>query len=170
VLVGEGKGKVARAHPDWEKAAALLTWVAVAFVVLGGFDVALAWWPTFIGNAEWEFGTYTATLNNLPIVLLGVGLLVAAGMARGRPLLLWCTGGVALLIALGLVLGMFMYLTDIPIALKSVTDPTARLGLKKAVTKSLVQGVIYVMMFLAAGVAAWRHTRRRPGMAKGAAV
>jgi hypothetical protein len=74
------------------------------------------------------------------------------------------------LIALGLLAGMFMYLTDIPIALKSVTDPTARLGLKKALAKSLVQGVIYVTAFSAAGIAAWRHTRRRPGMAKGAAV
>lgn len=168
VLVREDKhGGLARGRSDWEKAAAVLTWVALAFVVLGGFDVALAWWPAFFGNPEWEFGTYTATLNNLPIVLLGFGLVVVVGIARGRVVLLWLAAIAGLVIALALLATMFMYATDIPIAFRSVTDPVARLGLKKAVAKSLVQSAVYIPAFLAGGVVAWRHTRRRPGASKG---
>ena len=168
VLVGEDKqGRPARGIPDWEKAAAVLTWLAVAFVALGGFDVALAWWPAFFGNPEWEFGTYTATLNNLPIVLLGFGLVVVVGIARGRLILLWPAAVASLVIALALLLGMFLYLTDVPIALRSVSDPVARLGLKKAITKSLMQSTVYVAAFLTSAVVAWRHTRRRPGAHKG---
>jgi hypothetical protein len=106
----------------------MMAWLGAAFLILGLVDVTLTWIPAQFGSPEWEFGSYTATLNNLPIVLLGLGLLMlAAFLTSSRALLA----------------GAFFYATDLPIALKDATG-TIRTGLLKAIVKTSCQTVIYV--------------------------
>ena len=137
----------------------LLGWLGLVFVVIGCTDLAMAWYPVLIGNPQWEFGTVSRTYDNLPLTSLGLGLLLGAGVARGVK---WWTRIVAvlfLLLALLVIGGLVLYATNIPLALRSVADPLALSGLKRAIAKALVQGVMYGLVFSVLGISALRHSR-----------
>jgi hypothetical protein len=53
-----------------------------AFALVSLADVALAFYPIGFGSAEWEFATATAVMNNLPLALVGIGLMTVAGLGR----------------------------------------------------------------------------------------
>ncbi len=137
----------------------LLGWLGLAFVTVGLTDLALAWYPVRIGSPEWEFGTVSRTFDSLPITALGLGLLLGAGVARG---VRWWTRIVAVLyLAMAVVVigGLVLYATNIPLALRFVADPLAQSGLKRAIAKALVQGLMYGSVFLILGIGALRHSR-----------
>ena len=137
----------------------LMGWLGLVFVIVGGCTLVMSWYPPLIGNPQWEFGTVSSTYDNLPITALGLGLLLGAGVARG---IRWWTriaAVVFLLLALIVIGGLVLYATNIPLALRSVADPLARSGLKRAIVKSLLQGVMYGGVFCILGVSALRHSR-----------
>jgi hypothetical protein len=143
----------------WE----LLAWVAGAFVVVGLTDLLLGWIPVRLGNPEWEFGTVSRTLDNLPITLLGLALLHASVAARGIDWALRATSLLALVLAGILLVGLVVYALDLPLAFRVVTDPAARSGLERAVVKALVQGTLYPTVLLTIGIKGIRQTvRARP--------
>lgn len=143
----------------WE----LLAWVAAAFVAIGLTDLLLGWIPVRLGNPEWEFGTVSRTLDNLPITLLGLALLHASVASRGIDWALRATSLLALLLAGILLVGLVVYVLDLPLAFRVVTDPSARSGLERAVIKALVQGTLYPTVLLAIGIKGIRQTvRARP--------
>lgn len=137
----------------------LLGWLGLVFVIIGCTDLAMAWYPVLIGNPQWEFGTVSRTYDNLPLTSLGLGLLLGAGVARGVK---WWTRIAAvlfLLLALLVIGGLVLYATNIPLALRSVADPLALSGLKRAIVKALVQGIMYGFVFSVLGISALRHSR-----------
>jgi hypothetical protein len=134
-------------------------WLGLVFVIVGGSTLAMMWYPVLIGNPQWEFGTVSSMYDNLPITALGLGLLLGAGVARG---VRWWTRIAAvlfLLLAVIVIGGLVLYATNIPLALRSVADPLARSGLKRAIVKALLQGVLYGGVFCILGVSALRHSR-----------
>ncbi len=137
----------------------LLGWAGLTFAVVGGLDVALAWYPLGLGNAEWEFGTVTASLNGLPLFTMGMALLLGAAVARGR------RGGVRLVaaafvvVAVAIVLAALLWATNVPLALHSVADPAVATGLKKAIVKTCAQAIAYPVGFVWIAIKAWRHSR-----------
>lgn len=136
----------------------LLGAIGVVFVVVGGMDLLLTWYPWRLGNAEWEFGTVSATLNNLPLATMGLAFILASGMATGkRQVVRWVAIGLVVIGVLILAAGV-LYLTDVPIALRSVAAGPIRTGLKKAVTKTLAQSVFYPLGFGWIAWQAWRRT------------
>jgi hypothetical protein len=145
------KGRPAR-PPDRAAVWALLGWIGMAFVVVGGVDFALAWYPPEFGNREWEFGTVTASFNGLPIVVLGLGLLLTSSLQTGRRWLgllaaLGCFGLFAWVVA-----GVVIYGTNVPLALSAV-PPEVLTGMKKAVVRTAVQSVAYPVLLAYLG---WR--------------
>ena len=52
------------------------------FSVVAAADLVLAWYPTLLGNAEWEFGTATTTLEHLPLLAVGLALVFGSAVAR----------------------------------------------------------------------------------------
>ena len=137
----------------------LMGWIGLAFLLVGGLDLALAWYPPQIGNPQWEFGTVSRTYDNLAITALGLTLLLGAGVARG---VRWWTRTVAVLflvLAVLLLAGFVLYLLNIPLALKSVTDPVALSGLKRAMTKTMGQAVVYTVVFFVLGLSGLRYRR-----------
>ena len=101
----------------------LLGWLGLVFVIVGGVSLAMMWYPVLIGNPQWEFGTVSSTYDSLPITALGLGLLLGAGVARG---IRWWTRTAAalfLLLALLVIGGLVLYATNLPLALRAVTDP-----------------------------------------------
>ena len=143
----------------WE----VVGWMGLAFLVIGAVDLLLGWIPTRFGSPEWEFGTVTRTLDNLPIVAMGMVLLLSSVAARG---VAWATRAAALAaVVLGVLVlvAMVLYALDVPLAFGVVNDPLARSGLKRAVLKAAVQGTLYPAVLLTVGIKGIRHTlRARP--------
>jgi hypothetical protein len=143
-----------RASPDGWSALGL---IGAAFLLLGLLDIALGWYPTAFGNLEWEFGTISGSLNALAIPMLGVYLMLASAVARGdrrMGRMVAVIMGVLLitLLALGVV-----YLTVVPVALKSVaSNALVALGMKKAVVKALSLGVVDVALLSVGLRKGWR--------------
>ena len=138
----------------------VIGWLGVTFLLVGGLDIALAWYPFNLGNAEWEFGTISQTFDGLPVVTMGLALCLGAAIARG-----WRQGvrlfGILFLVAAVLIIAaLVIYGLNLPLAFKSVQNPLLRTGLKKAVTKAIGQGVFYPAAFIIMGLKALRHASR----------
>jgi len=151
-----------RAGVPYDSAVAPLTLVGgLALVAASLVDIALAWYPVGIGNAEWEFGTITATLNGLPLLTIGAVLALHGAVAMRRR---WFTRSfcVGLWLFVAFLLGCgFIYATDVPIALKNVTEPLARTGLIRAVAKAGFLLVVFIATYTVLSVQAWRSTANR---------
>lgn len=145
---GKGKARALGSSHAW----ALLGWVGLTFLVVGGADFALTWYPTDFGNREWQFGTVTASFNGLPLLVLGLGLLLASSILTRRRWL----AGVATVGAFGLLLwvlaGVVLWLGTIPLALEG-TPVQVLTGMKKAIAKTAVQSTIYPVIL---GFLGWR--------------
>lgn len=136
-----------------------LGWIGLVFVLVGGVDFALAWYPPDFGNREWEFGTVTASFNGLPIVVLGLGLLLTSSLRTGRRWLgvltaLGCFGLFAWVVA-----AVVIYGTNVPLALSSV-PPEVLTGMKKAVARTTVQSVAYPVLLAYLGLRSIGAVRR----------
>lgn len=149
-----GRRTVPSPSVGWE----LLGWMGLAFFLIGALDLAMGWLPLRFGNPEWEFGTVSRTFDNLPITALGLTLLLASAAARGVDWAIRATGLIALLLALFLFAGFVIYLLDVPVAFRAVGESAARSGLKRAVTKALVQGLLYPIVLAAVGIKGIRLT------------
>jgi len=143
----------------WE----IIGWVGLAFLIIGGMDLLLGWFPTRFGSPEWEFGTVTRTLDNLPIVAMGLMLLLSSVAARGIDWALRAGALVAAILGVLVLVALVLYALDVPLAFRVVKDPLARSGLKRAVLKAAVQGTLYPAVLLTVGIKGIRHTlRARP--------
>ena len=134
--------------------------IGLAFGLIAGADLLLTWYPFNLGSPEWEFGTVTASLDGLPLLVMGLTLSLASGVARGRRWLVRVVAVLLLILAALIVVAAVLYVTNVPIALKSVQDPVIRTGLKKAIAKTSVQAVVYPAALLWLAVKGWRHAAR----------
>lgn len=141
----------------------LLGWVGAAFTFVGLTDILLAWVPPALGNGEWEFGTISRTFDSLPLPFIGMALVTAAGVARGK---LWqrrVAGVIMAVLGALIVVALVIYAMSIPLALRSVQLPVAKLGIRKAILKALVQGICYPVVAIATCRIALSHERPRRG-------
>jgi len=139
-----------------------LRWIGWIFFVMSMVDLALGWVPVNFGTPEWEFGTFSATFSGLAIPTLSLYLILAASLATDRPPSIKAVGWMMVLLGIALVGVCLVYLTSVPIALKSVaTNASVYLGLKKSVFKSLMLFVGYEILYV------WGALRGlRPGSAR----
>lgn len=136
----------------------LLVPTGLAFLLVGGADLALVWYPLGFGSAEWEFGSVTSMLNGLPVLVMGLAFLGMAAVASGRR---WAGRGIAavlVLLAVAVVLMAALYATTVPIALKAVPNEQVALGLKKAIAKTTVQAAVYPVLLVWLAIATWRRS------------
>lgn len=145
---GKGKQRAFEASRAW----ALLGWVGLTFLVVGGADFALTWYPMDFGNREWEFGTVTASFNGLPILVLGLGLLLTSSLLTERRWLVVVATAGALGLLLWVLVGAGLWAASVPLAL-SATPTEVAVGLQKALVKTSVQSVIYPVIL---GFLGWR--------------
>jgi hypothetical protein len=83
---------------------------------------------------------------------------VGTGVARGQRWLVRTAAVVLVALALAIAIGAVLYATNVPIALKAVTQPAIRTGLKKAIAKATGQSILYPIAYVWIAVLAWRHT------------
>jgi hypothetical protein len=135
----------------------LLGRLGAAFAFIGLFDVLLTWFPAAFGDAEWEFGTVTSSMDSLPVATLGLGLVLGAGVARGKRGLLRGLSIFFVVIGLAIIAAALLYVTEVPLALRAMQDPAMALALKKAIAKTSAQLVLYPLLYIWLGFTAWRH-------------
>jgi len=157
ILVGRESEAPKVIGPAPEVGWRLLGGAGFAFAVVAAADLALAWYPMGFGSAEWEFGTVTAVLGNLPLLIMGLGLLFAAAVGRGKAGLLKAISVVWLLLALMVLVMLGLYARRIPEALRVVTEPVLREGIQEGMVKAVVQGVLYPLAFAWMGIKGWRY-------------
>ena len=135
---------------------------AIGFLlfVVGVLDLALAWVPLRFGTPEWEFGTISATLNNMPVPAMGLALMLAYAAAERDV-------GVLVTVAVwGVVMTVFLsvaavfYGLDVPLALRAVQNPVALRGLRTGMIKAVILLIGYGGFHLWAAVFAIRRMRR----------
>jgi hypothetical protein len=131
------------------------------FFVVGTADLLLLWYPAFFGDAVWEFGTITGMFNGLPAPTIGLAMLAASALARGKAGSARLLAVVLGLIALIVIVVAVLYLTDVPVALRgSGSDPLVLVGIKKAIAKTAVQALLYPVMLISMAVVVWRRAVR----------
>ena len=144
-IVASGKKQVhpGSVHRDSSRSWLVLGWIGLVFLVVGGTDFLLLWWPPNFGAPEWEFGTVTQSLNGLPILLLGLGLTIVAAEEVDRG---WW-GLVGLAVAVGLLLwvlvGAVLWSLNVSLALETAPGAMAT-TVTKAVAKTAIQFVVYI--------------------------
>jgi hypothetical protein len=134
--------------------------IGLTLLAAGLVDLALAWSPMRFGSPEWEFGTISATLNNLPVPTMGLALLAAHGAAIDRKGQLLAVGLWAAAMAGMLVVAAAFYALDVPLALRAVQEPVARGSLKTGIVKGVASIVVYLGFHAWAAVFAFRRLRR----------
>jgi hypothetical protein len=136
----------------------LLGAVGLVFAIVGGIDIALVWYPSNLGNPEFEFGSVAASFNNLPLVSLGLTMWMAGGVARGQKWVVRAAATALIVLALLIVIGAVLFLTNVPMALKAKMEPIIMTGLKKGISKTLIQSAAYPVVLFYVAVKAWRHS------------
>ena len=137
-----------RAVPqDSSRSWLVLGWIGLAFLIVGGADFALTWFPPQFGNPEWEFGTVTQSFNGLPILLLGLAFLTAAASQAGRGWwrMLGMVGSAVLLV--WIVVGAVLWGRNVSLALETVPAQAAA-GIRGAIVKTFLQSVAYSALLL----------------------
>ena len=122
--------------------------VGLALLIMGSVDILLAWIPLRIGDPEWEFGTISATLNNMPVPSMGLALILSHAAAQGNKtelaaVALWCV-----IVVLVLVGAAVLYALDVPMALRAVQGDVPRRALRAAMIKAGAAFVVYLAFHL----------------------
>ena len=132
----------------------------ILFTIIGGVDLATQIFPLALGSPDWEFGTYSSVMDSLPLTLMGLGFITAFAVARSRPILLRVVGILFIILALLVLAGAFLYATNIPQVLRRGAGSPLMTGMKKAVTKGVIQSTLYPIAFLWLAVFALKHSSR----------
>ena len=138
----------------------LFSWFGLVLAVVGGFDVALQWYPLAFGSPEWEFGTISVSIASLPVLTIGSVVMLASFMARAERSGVILMSVVFTVLTLTLAFWLVLFLTDVPQALRAVPAPAA-LTLKKSILRTLVMGSCFCSAYLIATVSSFRYLSRR---------
>jgi asparagine N-glycosylation enzyme membrane subunit Stt3 len=138
----------------------VLVGVGVCLVVAGAVDLGLGLYPLGFGSPEWEFGGIGNFLNRLPLLGLGLTLALAGSLARGRVIASLTAATLLLVLAVVVVVFGILFVTNLPLVLRSFAPGAAQVGAYKAMAKTGVQTVVYSIAFMSAAVYAIRVARR----------
>jgi hypothetical protein len=160
VVMREEKGrKASPLAPDPEGAWRLVAVIAVGLGCVGWFDVVLMWYPLRLADLQWRFGTASGTFDALPLGTIGFGLVMAAAIALGWRRALAGGAVFAGLVGVALLAVAVMYGLGLPVVLRGLADDNARAFISRAVTKTVVFAVLYVVLYFTVGWLLWRRLR-----------
>lgn len=128
-----------------------------ALVLVGLVNLGFVWLPPNLASNSWKFGLLGRTLEHLPVVVLGFGLL-AYGCVRHRyEGITWVRTLSAVLIVMAvLVLGVgVLYALAAPAVLQGGAATTGESSADQ-VARTAVETTCYVLVFGAAGLTLWR--------------
>jgi len=118
--------------------------LGLAFMAVSLVDIGLAFYPMSPGAADWEFGTATAVMNNVPLAVVGLGLLAVAGIGRRSVGVVRAARVFASVMIVLMLLLAVMFGRNLSEALASVSDPVLVEGLKESIVRTTVQLIAYI--------------------------
>lgn len=136
----KAKGRQRRMDPV--ASFSVLGWIGIGFLLVGGFDFLLAWYPPVFGSREWQFGVATQSFTSLPVPTLGVGMLLVSAAQLGRRGWAFLGSGAAFLLGLTVLLGVVFFGTNVSLALRQVPDQVAT-GMYRSIARTAVQSLVY---------------------------
>ncbi len=149
---------VADSRPPLIQPFALFGLVGVLFIVVGGLEIYQQVFPMSLGNAEWEFGTFSSVMDTMPLLLMGMGFLGVYAVVGGHVILARILGIAMFGMALALLAFAFLYFTNVPPALRVNPGTPVQTGIKKAVAKATLQTMIFPIVLLWLGAYVMRKT------------
>lgn len=133
----------------------LFGWFGLLLVVIGGSDVASQWYPPAFHSAEWEFTTAAVTIASLPLLTIGMTILLASFLARGKREGAMVMGVAFLCLFLVVGAALVLFTLDVPLALGS--PPGALRAIKKVIVRTAIMGASYEIAYLAAVILSFRY-------------
>lgn len=142
---------------DQRTAWAMLVALGVILSLVGLLDLGLLFFPPRWASLDWEFGTISATIEGLPLLTVGLGLMTVGSVARGRTGWMRLLSIAFILLALVIITLLVVFALDVPVAMRAV-QAAGRETLLKTIAKAGGMGFLYVIMYAALGVWTWRRT------------
>jgi hypothetical protein len=159
IVDGDGSSESSRGRAPAGSEWTLLAITGCVFGLVALSDLVLTFVPPAMGSAEWQFGTATQVMNNLPLFAVGLVFVAVAGYGRKSGGLLRAAG-VGMLLTLVMIIAMaFFFGSNLAVAQASVTDPVLKQGMSRSVTRTSVQLVAYTVGFAMLGYKALTGAR-----------
>lgn len=136
----------------------VLGWLGVVLLAAALSDYALALYPLGFGSPEWEMATVGAIIQGLPLFSIGIAAIWIAAASLGRKWILTVVGVGAFVIVALILVGLVLFVTDVPIGLRA-THGVAKIGVGKLVARTLFLGLLFGSGYTLAGVLALRQAR-----------
>jgi len=160
VILGAGsKERGSNWSPKPEVGWKLLWILGLAFIVAGGIDLALLWYPSRMGTPEFEFATISSFVAGLPVLTMGLVALGISAAGTGRRWTMVAIAVVAILMVVALAVFAVIFATNVPLALR-VSELAVKTGIKKSIVRSGVQFIGYGCTYLALGWTLLRASRK----------
>lgn len=137
----------------------VLAVLGAALALAGWTDVVLGTLPLRPGNADWEFGVVSSSLDAMPLGTLGLGLLAAALAVRGARRLLTAVAVVSWLVVAALGVAVLLYALAAP-AVWRAAPPAVHPQVLVAMGKAGVLAAAWLCFYLWLGVHCRRAARR----------
>ena len=124
----------------------LIAAVGAAFMATGWLDVGLFWFPLGVGDAGWEFGVISASLNGLPVPVMGTALLLTGAVGAGHRRLARFAqvAAVGAVVVVGLM--AVLYGLSVVVVIGMTSDPTGMSSITKTIVRSIFQIAVYPMV------------------------
>jgi hypothetical protein len=157
VLGGHEKAAAPRAvdtsHAPWRA----LAWFGAVLTFVGLADVILVFYPARMGDPSWEFGVIDAAVSTMPLLVVGVAAMLGGALGRQSVRQVRVVAVFAVLLAIAILAGYLVYLTNVPMALRVAPDEV-KAGIYKSIARTTVMSTAFGIGFLAAAIAAFRST------------
>lgn len=157
-----GKREKGRARQSVEVGWRVLGWFGWAILLVGVIDLVLVWYPIRSGNPAWEFGAVDSSMSTAPVVLVGLMGIVASALNGGRRWVVVVVGLIATILSLAVVGELFLYWTDVPIALEQVPEQAAS-GIRKSIVRTTAFGLTTLTVTAITAVLTLRYAFTRTG-------
>lgn len=138
----------------------ILALAGAVFLLIGIVDIALAWLPLRFGDPEWEFGTISTTINNLPVPAIGLALFLASAVAADHRWQTIVGIVVALLLAADLAIMATFYGLAAPLAWQAGSAAVGRAIIGGAILKAVVAMAAYFTFAVISAILGLRALRR----------
>jgi hypothetical protein len=141
-------------HAPWRA----LGWFGLVLSFVGLVDVLLVFYPARMGDPSWEFGVVDAAVSTMPLLVVGVAAMFGGALGRRKVGLTRAVAIFAILLALGILAGYLIYLTNVPMALR-MSPEEVKAGIYKSIARTTVMSGAFGIGFIVAAFAAFRTTR-----------
>ena len=148
--------------PNPGEAWGAIAWLGAALAFIGWTDVMIGLFPFNVGNPDWEFGGMSAAFDSMPLGTIGLGIALAAALARGRRKTITAIAVLTTLIVLFIAGAMGMFALAVPVVLNSVPQQV-RIQVLIPITKTTLLAMTYFVLYIILSRAAWRGARARSG-------